>query len=161
MAEDRAQPAMVVFGTAERRRENLAEVAVPVAQALLVRLGQGGEVTVDAGQHVCAGPVEPVQVGQAGAQPGGRVADLGPGAGVGELLPGDPVRGARAEQRVVVGEVPVDGQPGYPGLLRDGGDGGRGRPDAAVQGDGGLHDALPRLVHLLGPAAHPVWPRIQ
>jgi hypothetical protein len=30
-----------------------------------------------------------------------------------------------------------------------------------VQGDGGLHDALSRLVDLFGPAAHPVWPRIR
>jgi hypothetical protein len=42
VADGRTQPAMVVLGTAERRRENVAEVAVPVAQALLVRLGQGG-----------------------------------------------------------------------------------------------------------------------
>ena len=63
----------------------------------------------------------------------------------------------------VVGEVPVDGQPGDPGAVRDGGDGGRGRPDAAVHLHGGFHEALARLVHLLGPAAHPVrrpgpWP---
>mgnify|MGYP001069691475 CR=1 FL=1 len=103
MADDRAQPATVVLGAPERRRQNVAEVAVPAAQPLLVRLGQGGEVTVDAGQHAGAGPVEPVQVGQAGAQPGSRVADFGPGAGVGELLLGDPVRGTRAEQCVVVG----------------------------------------------------------
>jgi hypothetical protein len=83
VADDRAQPATVVLGAPERRRQNVAEVAVPAAQPLLVRLGQGGEVTVDAGQHAGAGPVEPVQVGQAGAQPGSRVADFGPGAGVG------------------------------------------------------------------------------
>src|SRR5689334_22267764 len=38
VADDRAQPATIVPVAAERPRENVAEVAVPVAQALLVRL---------------------------------------------------------------------------------------------------------------------------
>jgi hypothetical protein len=38
VADDRAQPATVVLGTAERRRQNVTEVAVPAA-ALADRYG--------------------------------------------------------------------------------------------------------------------------
>jgi hypothetical protein len=40
---------MFVLGAVEGCREDVAEMGVLVAQLLLVRLGQGGEVTVDAG----------------------------------------------------------------------------------------------------------------
>jgi hypothetical protein len=66
VADDGAQPAVLVVGAAERCGEDVAEEGVLVAQGLLVLLGQGGKVTVEAGQHVGAGPEEPVQVGQAG-----------------------------------------------------------------------------------------------
>jgi len=49
VADDRAQPTPLVVGAAERCGEDVAEKGVLVALGLLVLLGQGGEVTVDAG----------------------------------------------------------------------------------------------------------------
>ena len=53
VADDRAQPAVLVVGAAERCGEDVAEEAVLVPQGLLVLLGQGGEVAVGAGQQEC------------------------------------------------------------------------------------------------------------
>jgi len=49
VADHSALPAVFVLGAVEGCREDVAEMGVLVAQLLLVRLGQGGEVTVDAG----------------------------------------------------------------------------------------------------------------
>ena len=104
----RRWPASPPNGAASR-----SHVAVGlIPQPPLVASGSAATSRYDAGQHAGAGPVEPVQVSQAGPQPFHRVGDLRPGTGVGRLLPGQPVRGARVEQRGLVGEVPVDGQPG-------------------------------------------------
>jgi len=56
------------------------------------------------------------------------------------------VRGAGQVQRLLVGEVPVDGEAGDAGLLGDSGNGGGGRADGPVQVDRGLDDALAGLV---------------
>jgi hypothetical protein len=162
VADDGAQPAVLVVGAAERCGEDVAEEGVLVAQGLLVLLGQGGKVTVEAGQHVGVGPVEPVQVGQAGPQPDGRIADAGPGAGSGSCCRAIQCAEHTANSAASSGSAGRRSA-GSPGPVRDGGDGGRGRADAAVQLGGGFHDAPARLVYLLGPAAHPVrrpgpWP---
>ena len=87
----------------------------PVGRVPAAPVRHGVAVAVDAGQHSLAVTVEAVEVGQPGAQPVDRVVDPRPGRRVGKDLAGEPVRGARREDRLIVREVPIDGQAGQAG----------------------------------------------
>ena len=141
--------------------QHVTVVAVDAVDLLLNGLGQGVLVALAQGQHGRTLAVEPVQVGQAGAQASGGIGDLGPGVGVGRDPLSHPVRRAGQVQRHLVREVPVDRQAGDAGLLGDAGDGGGGRADGPVQVDRGLDDQPVGLVDLLGALPHPVRPRVR
>src|SRR5947207_8327646 len=66
------------------------------------------------------------------------------------------MRRARCEQRLLVGEVPVDGRAADTGRFRDRRDRRLGRADPLVEGNGALRDAAPRLGLELCSAHHPV-----
>ena len=96
--------------------------------------------------HLLAAAVVAVDVQEAAAQPADRVLDEPPGVRVRLVLARQPLARAGEEQRLLVGEVPVDGGAGDPGASGDGGHRRAGRAEGAVELLRRVDDALPRAL---------------
>jgi len=161
MAYSGPQPPAGPLMREEGIKQNVAMVTIPVVERLPSPGWYGGLVAVDAGQHGLSFAVEAVEVGQPGAESFDGVRDPGPSGGVRRDLPRQPVRRAGRVDRLLVGEVPVDGQPGdarFPGDPRDSR---LGRAHGPVEVDRSLDNPPPGLVHLLGALAHLVRARFR
>ena len=102
--------------------------------------------------------IKAVDIREASSDPHLTIVDQLPSLGVRECLTRCPVLAARAKEREIVGEMPIDGQPRDRSFSREGGNGGRGRADGAVQANGGLNDPLSSLSDVVRSLAHPVLP---
>jgi hypothetical protein len=119
MAEQSTQSPSLRPAASERLQQHGLVVTVGAVDHQLKLQGQGLLVTVDPAQHRLSLAVEPVQVGQAGSQALCGIGDPCPGVLVRRDLLGHPVRRAGQVERLLVREVPVDGQSCEAGLLGD------------------------------------------
>jgi hypothetical protein len=117
MAEHGPEPPSLRPRAGEGFQQHVTVVALGAVGQLLQLPGHGLLVPVGSRQHGRALAVVAVQVGQAGAQAFGGIGELGPGVRIGQDLLGQPVGGAGQVQRLLVGEVPVDGEAGDVGPL--------------------------------------------
>ena len=103
-------------------------------------------------QHRVA-TVERVELAEACPQAIERIDDPGPRRRIGRWVGGEVGPGAGREERPLVREVAIHGQPADAGSLRDRGDRGQG-PDLRVAGDRRLDDPPPGVILPLGAALH-------
>ena len=115
-------------------------------------------VAQHAGGQLRVAPVPVVERAQAGAQAFAPVRDRPPGLRVRQRVALRHQARAGEEEAPLVGEVGVQGVPLNAGPLGHHAEAGERRPDAAVQLDGGLHDASLGVGLPLGAALQRVGP---
>src|SRR5215207_4457348 len=158
VADRRARPGRRTPAQAAAGHQDVldrAKVAVEVAEPL-VDHGHEGLVAQQAGVHPLRAAVERVELAQRGLEALGRGLDPGPGPRVGRRVRGAPVRRAGGEQRLLVGEVAVDGRAAHAGAVGDRADRSPRGTELLVERDGALGDAGARPLLELGSPLHPV-----
>lgn len=127
-------------------------------EALTNTLGSDSMINQDASSHqLDLGPVA-VQLRETQDEAGHWIQLLQPGSGVWRRMDGKVMRRAGIEERLLVGEMGVDGRSADTGAVSDCRNGRGQRADLLVQVHRGLGDPPTRVVHPNGATLEVVWP---